>query len=301
MLITGSNGLLGQKLVALLHERADVRLIATSRGENKLAAPYPHVTFAALDVTDQGQVDRAFSTYRPTHVIHTAAMTDVDKCEAEKDACWQLNVEAVKYLVAASEKYVVHLIHLSTDFVFDGENGPYDEEDNPNPISFYGQSKLAAEVQVMQSLAKWSIARTMLVYGIVYDYGRSNIVLWVKNSLETGKPIQVVNDQFRCPTLAEDLARGCWLIVEHEAVGIFHISGKDLLTPYQMAVKVADLFNLDKSLMKKVDGTTFSQPARRPPRTGFIIRKAETQLGYNPASFDEGIRVVARQLKQKAS
>lgn len=299
VLITGSNGLLGQKLIKLLHQHPGVELIATSRGENKVAALYPQVTFVQLDVTDRHQVMKVIAAHRPTHLIHTAAMTNVDECEAKKEACWRLNVEAVGFLVKAAEANGVHLTHLSTDFVFDGENGPYSEEDEPNPISFYGESKRAAEELVKQSTVRWSIARTMLVYGIVHDYGRSNIVLWVKKNLEEGKDIKVVDDQYRCPTLAEDLAQGCWLIADQNAEGIFHLSGKEVLTPFQMAHKVADYFGLDKSHLHWADSSTFTQPARRPPRTGFNIQKAETQLGYRPVSFEEGIRVVARQTGQE--
>ena len=296
VLITGSNGLLGQKLVHLLIHNADLDLVATSRGENKLAQVIPELYFISLDVTNEQQVAEVIVAEQPTHLIHTAAMTNVDECELNQEACWKLNVEAVQNLINACQQHHVHLIHLSTDFVFDGEEGPYAEEAKPNPISYYGKSKTAAEAIVQRSNLKWTIVRTVLVYGIVHDYGRSNIVLWVKNSLEANKTIQVVNDQFRTPTLAEDLALGCWLIVQHDAAGIFHISGKEMLTPYEMALQVADYFKLDQSKIKKVDAATFSQPARRPPRTGFIIHKAETELGFKPHSFGAGIAVVASQI-----
>jgi len=296
VLITGSNGLLGQKLAHLLIHNADLDLVATSRGENKLAQVIPELYFISLDVTNEQQVAEVIVAEQPTHLIHTAAMTNVDECELNQEACWKLNVEAVQNLINACQQHHVHLIHLSTDFVFDGEEGPYAEEAKPNPISYYGKSKTAAEAIVQRSNLKWTIVRTVLVYGIVHDYGRSNIVLWVKNSLEANKTIQVVNDQFRTPTLAEDLALGCWLIVQHDAAGIFHISGKEMLTPYEMALQVANYFKLDQSKIKKVDAATFSQPARRPPRTGFIIRKAETELGFKPHSFGAGIAVVASQI-----
>jgi dTDP-4-dehydrorhamnose reductase len=296
VLITGSNGLLGQKLAHLLVHNAEIDLIATSREENKLAQILPELHFISLDVTDARQVEKVIAVERPTHIIHTAAMTNVDECEEDHAGCWQLNVEAVANLVRACEQYRVHLIHLSTDFIFDGEEGPYDEGAQPNPISYYGESKLAAETLIRNSKAKWAILRTVLVYGIVHDYGRSNIVLWVKNSLEAGKRIQVVNDQFRTPTLAEDLAMGCWLAVKHDAEGVYHISGDELLTPYDMALLVAEYFKLDASLIQEVDASTFSQKARRPLRTGFDISKAETDLGYSPHTFLEGVAVVASQL-----
>ncbi|MGV3639979.1 MAG: SDR family oxidoreductase [Adhaeribacter sp.] len=296
VLITGSNGLLGQKLAQLLVHNADIELIATSRGDNKLSQILPELHFISLDVTDPWQVDKVIAVERPTHIIHTAAMTQVDDCEEDQAACWRLNVEAVAHLVAACERYQVHLIHLSTDFIFDGEQGPYQEDAPAHPLSYYGESKLAAEKLVLASTCAWTIVRTVLVYGVVYDYGRSNIVLWVKKSLEAGKSIQVVNDQWRTPTLAEDLAMGCWLVVEHDAQGIYHLSGKEMLTPYQMALQVAEYFALDASLIRKADAATFSQKARRPLRTGFDIGKAERDLGYRPHTFPQGIAVVASQL-----
>ncbi|QNF32312.1 SDR family oxidoreductase [Adhaeribacter swui] len=296
ILITGSNGLLGQKLVNLLLPNADVELLATSRGENKLAAVYPQLTFVSLDVTNPDEVQQVVATHQPTHIIHTAAMTNVDECEVNRDACWKLNVDAVAYLVKAAEENNVHFTHLSTDFIFDGSAGPYDEEAAANPISYYGESKLAAEELVKQSSASWAIVRTVLVYGIVHDYGRSNIVLWVKNSLESKKPIKVVDDQFRTPTLAEDLALGCWLIADQDAEGVFNISSKELVTPYDMALQVADYFKLDTSYITRADASSFTQTAKRPARTGFIITKAEEQLGFRPHTFTEGIAVVASQL-----
>lgn len=295
ILITGSNGLLGQKLAELLLPKQDVELLATSRGENKLAELYPTLPFRSMDVTNAEQVEQVVSEFRPTHIIHTAAMTNVDQCENDREGALLLNRDAVQYLVNACEKYNVHLIHVSTDFIFDGEDGPYDETAEGKPVNFYGETKLMAEEIVKQAKCKWAILRTVLVYGVVNDQGRTNIVLWVRDSLQAGKVIKVVTDQFRTPTLAEDLAMGCWLAAGKDAEGIFHISGSEMLTPYDMALQVADYFSLDKSLIEKADGSTFSQPAKRPARTGFIIRKAETELGYRPHTFAEGIRMVAEQ------
>lgn len=298
ILITGSNGLLGQKLAELLLPRQGVEVLATSRGENKLAKLLPTLPFRSMDVTRPEQIERVVSQFRPTHIIHTAAMTNVDQCEKDHDGALLLNRDAVQYLVDACEKYGVHLVHVSTDFIFDGEDGPYDEEATGNPVNFYGETKLQAEEIVKQAKCKWAILRTVLVYGVVHDYGRTNIVLWVRDSLQAGNVIKVVNDQYRTPTLAEDLAMGCWLTVKKNAEGIFHISGSEVLTPYEMAMQVAEFFALDNSLIDKADSSTFTQPAKRPPRTGFVIRKAETELGYRPHTFLEGIRIVAEQAVQ---
>ncbi len=298
ILITGTNGLLGQKLITLLHKNPDVQLIATARGANRL--PFTDgYEYRQMDITDAAQVAEVMEAVQPHAVIHAAAMTNVDQCEFEKELCWKMNVLAVEYLVEACKKYDTFLCHVSTDFIFDGENGPYSEDAVPSPLSFYGWSKYAAEEVVKRSDIRWGIARTVLVYGIAADMSRSNIILWVKKSLEDGKTIKVVTDQFRSPTLAEDLAMGCWLIADKEALGIYNISGKEVMTPYEMAHATADYFGLDKSFITEADSSTFTQPAKRPPRTGFILDKARNVLGYEPRSFTEGIAILAEQTAER--
>ncbi|MFD1469987.1 SDR family oxidoreductase [Hymenobacter caeli] len=296
ILLTGANGLLGQKLVALLAQQPAVEVVATGRGASRLAAWHPDLRFVALDVTDGPRVHQVLAQERPTHVVHTAAMTNVDECELNQAACWLQNVTAVAHLAATCAALGIHLTHLSTDFIFDGSAGPLAEDAEPAPISHYGASKLAAE-RLVQGTAglRWAIARTVLVYGVLRGGGRTNLVLWVRDSLRAGKAIQVVDDQWRTPTLAEDLAQGCWLLARHNARGIYHISGEEVLTPYGMALRVADYFGLDQALIERVDARTFSQPARRPARTGFLVGKARAELGYRPRSFEEGIALVAAQ------
>jgi dTDP-4-dehydrorhamnose reductase len=295
ILITGANGLLGQKLVHLLLQQPDVQLVATGLGANRQSVKHGY-EYMAMDITQEASVAEVMATTKPNVVIHTAAMTNVDQCESEKELCWLMNVDALRFLTKACTQHNSHLIHLSTDFIFDGAAGPYTELDSPSPISYYGESKLAAEQIVQAASCPWAIARTVLVYGIVNDMSRSNIILWVKKSLEDGKSINVVTDQYRSPTLAEDLAMGCWLIAQKGATGIYNISGADLLTPYDMAMATARFFGLDQSLIKQADSSTFSQPAKRPPRTGFVIDKARRELGYAPHSFEQGIALVAAQV-----
>jgi dTDP-4-dehydrorhamnose reductase len=207
-------------------------------------------------------------------------------------------VLATSYLLRAAEKVGSHFIFVSTDFIFSGEDGhnPYTEEALPEPVNYYGQTKLEGEELIKRSTLKWAIARTVLVYGLANDLSRSNIILWVKSSLEAGKEIQVVDDQVRTPTLAEDLAAGCILIAEQGATGVFNISGAELLTPYDMAMQTADFFGLKMELIVRTDSTRFTQPARRPMRTGFVIQKAMDQLGYRPKTFRMGIELLAKQI-----
>lgn len=295
-LVTGANGLLGQKLVKLLLEK-EVQVVATGLGNDRTENAGVNYVYYQMDITDLTDIKSVVSKENPEVIINTAAMTNVDQCESEQQGCLALNVEAVRHLVEVCEARDIFLVHLSTDFIFDGEDGPYDENAEANPISFYGQSKLDGEKVLIDSEVKWAILRTVLVYGIVPNMSRSNIILWVKSSLENNKNIKVVTDQWRTPTLAEDLAMGCYLVASKGASGIFNISGKNMLTPYDMAIKTADYFKLDKSYIAEADSTTFSQPAKRPPKTGFVIDKAVNQLGYAPRSFDEGIAIVDEQAK----
>ncbi len=298
ILVTGSNGLLGQKLTDLLKGNTAYHLIATAKGEDR----YPDKTgykYVSLDITNEQEVEEILSIYKPDAVIHTAAMTNVDQCETDHAGCDELNVKAVQYIAESCDKHNIYLAHLSTDFIFNGEKGPLTEEDKPDPVSYYGESKLKAEQIVQAMQGRWSILRTVLVFGIVSDMSRSNIVLWVKNNLEQNKVIKVVNDQWRTPTLAEDLAMGCFLAVDKQAQGVYNISGADLLTPYDIAQQTAAFFKLDAALIEKADSSTFKQAARRPLKTGFIIDKAKRDLGYQPHSFEEGIQMLANQLSQK--
>jgi len=294
VLITGANGLLGQKLYLLLTKQDNSEVVACSKGVNKNS--FISTNYLELDITDKISVNKVFNEVCPDIVINTAAMTNVDQCESEKESCWQINVSGVANLIEACKNNRTFLIQLSTDFIFDGSAGPLDENAKPDPVNYYGESKLAGEKLIIDSDIDWAIARTVLVYGLIQEMSRSNIILWVKQSLEQGKDINVVDDQWRTPTLAEDLAMGCYLIAKRRAKGIFNISGKDFLTPYRMAMKTADFFNLDTSLIHKTDSIRFTQAARRPLITGFNIKKAEDELNYNPHTFEEGLRILADQV-----
>jgi dTDP-4-dehydrorhamnose reductase len=299
ILITGSNGLLGQKIVYALLNRKDVKIVATSLGENRLVKREGYI-YESLDITSKEQVRKILSGYYPDVVINTAAMTNVDLCETKKEECWALNVEAVQNLVDVITEMSgskTHLIHLSTDFIFDGTKGsPYVETDVPNPLSYYALSKYESEKVLQKSKIKWAIARTIIVYGIVDNMSRSNIVLWAKDALSKGQKINVVDDQFRAPTLAEDLADGCILIADKGATGIYHLSGPSTFSILDLVYKVADFWKLDRSLISPSKSTTLNQPAKRPAYTGFIIDKAKKELGYNPHTFEEGLKVLAGQL-----
>jgi dTDP-4-dehydrorhamnose reductase len=248
------------------------------------------------DLTDAAAQEALFERHRPQAVIHTAAMTNVDACTEQPEACRQMNVEAVRTLAGLCKKHGAHLVHLSTDFVFDGRSGPYRETDTPNPLSVYAQSKLDSEKIVLAPGVNGCVIRTIIIYGVTDDKQRSNIVLWTKRSLEAKQPIRVITDQYRAPTLAEDLADACLEAALRKARGVYHVAGPDLLSIIGIVQKVAGFFGLDPSGIVPVTSAELNQPARRPPVTGFVLDKAKRDLDYRPHSFDEGLAVVARQL-----
>lgn len=288
--ITGSNGLLGQHLVnLLLHKQYHV--IGIGKGEDRTGfGSNPRYKYYSVDVASASGIRDVFFNERPAVMVHAAAMTQLDECEQEPKKCYATNVEGTAHAIAAAETCCEHLVYVSTDFVFDGEKGNYSENDETAPISYYGYTKQLAESFVQVAKIPWTIVRTCLVYGNTISGTRSNIISWVRKSLEEDKEIQVVSDQFRTPTYVEDLANGILLIIEKKAAGVYHLSGKDLLTPYQMALYTADYLKLDKKKIKRVDASSFVQPARRPPKTGFNISRARNDLGYEPISFKEGLQ-----------
>lgn len=286
ILLTGCNGLLGQKLVDLCLAQ-EIPFLATSMGSNR-NSKCPEIHYQVLDITDEANIVAVLSAYQPTHVIHTAAMTNVDQCELHPEACDLVNRQSVQMLANYCRLHQIHFQLLSTDFVFDGLAGPYIEEDQPNPLSVYARSKVEAEkiVQSAQDLS-FSIVRTIIVYGEAENLSRSNLILWAKAALEKGEPLQVVDDQFRAPTWASDLAWACLRICQLNQTGIFHISGPETLSVYEIVLRIANFYNLPIAQIKKVSSKTLKQPAKRPPRTGFRLDKARNVLGYKPQTLEE--------------
>jgi dTDP-4-dehydrorhamnose reductase len=289
ILITGANGLLGQHLVKLILDTTSHEVMATSKREPRLVIQDSRIHYYSLDITDGMAVNLLLEKLRPDTIIHCAALTQVDECEQNPIKAWEINVTATRFLVEAARQINAFLIFISTDFVFDGIHGPYKETDEINPVSYYGSTKVAAEKAVAESGLPYAIVRTCLLYGNILFGTRSNIISWVKENLEQGQKIKVVSDQWRTPTYIEDLAKGILLIAEKRATGLFHISGKDFLSPYEMAMATAEYLGLDASLIEKVDASVFAQPAKRPATTGFVIDKAKNELGYEPLSFREGM------------
>ena len=289
VVITGSNGLLGQSLLnLLLNEKENYQVFGFSRGNNRSGRT--DFEYVSIDITQEKELKTELLKIRPDFIINTAAMTQVDDCETNKKECDILNVDVVKWLKEVAEEINSHIIHISTDFIFDGKKGYYKEDDEPNPLSYYGLSKLKSEEILINSTINFTILRTILVFGKVYDMSRSNIVLWVKQMLENKKEVTIVDDQYRMPTYAEDLALACKLAMDKKAKGIYHISSNQLLSIYEIAKQIAQVFELDENLIIPISTSTLNQTAPRPEKTGFDLTKTRSVLGLYPKSFKEDLQ-----------
>lgn len=297
ILITGSNGLLGQKIVkrCIKHQ---IPFIATSKGPNR-NPECPESSYFSLDLLQTDAVNQLVTDQKPTAIIHTAALTNVDYCEVHPEECHQVNVVSTKVLFDAAKSIGAYFELLSTDFVFDGENGPYKEEDSVNPLSVYAQSKVDAEHLLSEdpdNYSDWSIARTIIVYGTGFGLSRSNMILWALEALPKGEVMKLVNDQFRAPTWADDLAYGCVEIVLRNQTGIFHLSGPKTRAVNEIVEEVGKALGLEDLNIETISSDTLNQAAKRPPRTGFDLSKAEKLLDYRPKDIGETIPILQHDL-----
>ena len=289
ILITGSNGLLGQKIVRQLLKK-ETAFTATSLGENR-NPDCPEKNYRQLDITDKRQLDALLEEVKPDAIINTAAMTNVDACEEDEVKCRKINVDGVQNLYAQCSQREIFLVHVSTDFVFDGLDGPYKEDDKRNPLSIYATSKRDSEDILMNGeYDDWAILRTIIVFGRGNNLSRSNIVLWATEALKNGQELTIVNDQFRAPTWADDLAWACIRAAALKAKGVFHISGPETFSIYEMVCRIADYHGADKKLVQPISSSTLNQKAGRPPKTGFDLTKSRKILGYDPMTFEESLK-----------
>ena len=282
--ITGANGLLGQALCRRLAGRPAVEVLPTSRDEEALADPsLPH---RRMDITEPASVRSVLREAAPDAVVHCAAQTQVDDCETDPERCRSVNVDGLAHVVDAANAVGARIVHLSTDFVFDGASGPYGEGDEPGPVNTYGAAKLESErLLAERAEVPWAIARTVLVYGTGRELSRSNIALWIIDELARDRAITIVTDQVRTPTYVEDLAAGIEGLLRAESEGVFHLAGPDLVTVYEFARRIARVFDFDPSLVEPTTSEALGQTARRPPRTGLRIEKARGEFGFQPRSI----------------
>lgn len=295
ILVTGANGLVGQALTRAAARWPGADVLATGRGP---AAAHDRGGYARLDVLDGDAVDRAFQDFAPDVVLHAAGMAQVEPCEQDREACWALNVDAVATVASACHRHGARLVLPSTDFVFDGQDGPYAEDDRPAPINAYGRSKLAAENALKASrLTDWAVARTTMVFGVpAGDAPRLDVVRWLVRELSAGRPVRVPADQLRTPTYDDDLADGILRIVRFKRTGVFNVTGREQLSVLDLARRVAEAFDLDAGLISGTTTDVLHPGAPRPLRAGLLILRAESELGYRPRPLADALGAVRDRL-----
>jgi dTDP-4-dehydrorhamnose reductase len=293
ILIIGCNGLLGQALVNYYSKKNDVELHLASIedrfvGDNQF-------TYSKVDISKRNEVKKLFLDFFPDLVINSAAYTDVDGCEVNRELAWNINVNGVKNLVEGCRIVDAQLIHLSTDFIFDGQNGPYHEDDRPNPISYYGRTKFASENEIKIGGINYLIIRTNVLYGVQKGV-KKDFVEWVVENLSQNKQINVVTDQWNNPTYVEDLVEGITIAIEKRKNGVYNIGGLEYLSRYEFAIKITEVFELNKNLINQTTTDKLNQKAKRPLRGGLIILKAQAELGYKPHTIEENLLKIKTKL-----
>jgi len=290
VLVTGCNGLLGQKLCALAPPQIELFGVDLHSPSRVL----PQEAFAAIDLADRESIIKLITKIEPTWIVNAAGYTNVDSAETERDLCWRANVVAVENIIHAARKASARVVQISTDYIFDGERGPYDEEAIANPLGFYGRSKLAAENALHSSMIEFTIVRTMILYGKANGV-RPNFVSWVIDKLRRGEEIKAVTDQWGNTTLADELAVGIWKIVEKEALGTYHLAGREIVNRFSFAQAIAAVFELDGNLIKPATTPELRQVAHRPMNSGLIIEKATRELGVDFSDLTGGLQKLKRQ------
>ncbi len=291
VLVTGANGFLGQHLCLYLAAK-NFDIVAVSRGGCRIPAK-DAFEYYPIDLTDKVAVHQMLYVTKPDVVVHTAAMSKPDECNNNRVACLKQNVEVTENLLEPVFEKGSYFIYISTDFVF-GENGPHNEEDETGPLNFYGESKLFAEKLLEAYRINYAIVRPVFMYGDIWNGLRPSFLHWVKNNLQENKKIKVVSDQQRTPTFVLDICKGIETLIEQRKQGIYHLAGKDILSPYQMAVATARALSLDENLIEEVTSETFAEPVKRAKRSGLKVDKAIKELNYCPLSFEEGIKSTFR-------
>lgn len=292
VLITGCNGLLGQKLTNTLGSvRYD--LFGIDLGDEGLLHDRLE-QYHKLDIVKRRDTVSLIQNIHPDVIVHTAAMTGVDACEREKEKCWQINVVGTDNIVMGASRTGAKLVFISSDYVFDGKKGPYSEEDPPNPICYYGKSKLAAENLIRGSALHWTIIRTIVLFGLGINI-RSCFVTWLLKMLRERQDVYIVSDQWGNVTLVDDLARAIERVILLERLGLFHVGGSEYLTRCELARQAAAIFELDANLIRPVLTEELHQPAPRPLKSGIDIEKAEKELYISFHNVGDSLRIYREQ------
>lgn len=283
LLITGAGGLFGSKLAQT----------ALKAQHEVYSLDYQHApqygTPILVDISDETSVRQAFDKTKPDIVVHAAALTDVDKCETDKQLAWKINTEGTQNIANASQNNKAFLIYISTDYVFDGEKGLYTETDPPAPIDYYGTTKLKGEEHIKKTNKEYCIARTSVVYGSTPAAGKTNFALWIITKLKNNEKIKIVTDQWNSPTLNTNLADMTLEIAEKKLTGIYHLSGATRINRYDFSKLIAQTFNLNTELVAPALSQDFNWPAQRPKDSSLNTEKAQLNLDHKPLGITQAL------------
>lgn len=279
ILITGASGQLGSAVIKALSSKHD--LLATDAISND--GIIWQVPFFTLDITNAHQIKTILHDTKPDVIINLATMTDVDDCENNPTQAELVNTTAVGYLI---EHFSGQFIQISTDYVFDGKAGPYNETDKTNPISVYGKTKLDAETIVQRPGKDWVILRTNVLFDY-YPGTQASFIKWVIDSLRAGKIINVVDDQWNNPTWTHSLAEIIELVIENDVQGLYNYGGADYLNRFDFARLIANIFDLNESLIMPIKTKYLKQPAQRPLLGGVKTAKIENYFNIKCADLRE--------------
>lgn len=284
--------MLGQRLVESLRREENVELLTSSQEPE---AFFNNAEYVSCDITNRDNIKNLVFEFCPDFIINTAAFTNVDLSEIERENAWKVNVKGVEHLAESCRVLDAHLIHISSDYIFDGLKGPYTEKDKPNPLGYYGRTKLAGENALRISGAIYTILRTNVLYGTAPN-SRPDFVRWTISQLKSRQAIRIVTDQFNNPTFTDDLVSAVRKIIEYRRQGIYNIGGKEFLSRYEFARLISHYFDLDENLIIPVSTGELNQTAQRPLRSGLVTLKAETELGYKPHDIKDSLRIMKKYL-----
>lgn len=286
ILVTGSTGLLGHHVVKLAL-KAGHEVFATYRSR-PLGVGKP----VKLDLLNSETVKQTIVKSKPESIIHTAAYTDVDGCEVNRELAWKVNAEATREIALAATDISAHLTYVSTDYVFDGEKGLYKEDDEPNPINYYGRTKLEGERFVQENSDNWCIARASVIYG--WGGKKENFATWLINNLSKGRQVKVLVDQHVSPTLNVNLADMLAEIATGRFTGILHTAGASRANRYDFAVELAKVFHFDSKLVKRSQMSEMSWNTRRPKDSSLDVSRC-TALSSKPLEISEALTIMRAQ------
>ena len=281
ILVTGASGLLGSRIVKAAKGNYEVIPLHNTK---RL-----HPNSLKLDITRRKETFSLFKNIKPDLTIHTAAETNVDKCETRRELAWKTNVKGTRNVAKACSEISAKIVYISTDYVFKGEKGLYTEEDKPSPINYYGITKLEGENQVRKLCKNYVILRTSVLYG--WHSWKQNFATWVIDSLKQKKKISIVQDHFNTPTLADNLAEIIVETVKRNLQGLYHASGNQRISRYEFAQQIAEAFDLNQSLIKPIKTNSMtSWTAKRPKDSSLDTNKIKKLLDIKPLDINEGLK-----------